>query len=191
MINAILRLLKPIQVFLQRIGHIESKFTKADVDQLLKIIKAGDVLGSYESGRFTSWLIKGDYDHAAIVNENLYVVEAVGDKMVYGMNVGGVRKVPLEEWIWKKTHIFVARHKNPMMAQAAALNANKYIGKGYDYAFSSKNETMYCSELCYVCYKQEQFSFMSEIDEDQQVYAVDFLHTPHMEVIYDSRRNSR
>jgi hypothetical protein len=78
----ILNFFKPFQIFIQRLGYVESDFTTEIVESLLSIIKAGDIVGSYESGRLTSLFIKGDYDHAAIVNENLYVVEAVGDKFV-------------------------------------------------------------------------------------------------------------
>ena len=44
----------------------------------------GDILLSYESGRLTSPFIKGQFKHAAIVSDDLYVIEAVGDGIVTG-----------------------------------------------------------------------------------------------------------
>lgn len=184
----ILRILKPIQKFLQRIGYIESDFTVDSVNYLLSIIKAGDVLGSYESGRFTSIFIKGNYDHVAIVDCSMFVVEAVGDKFINGKNVGGVRRVPLEEWIWKKNHVFVARANNPVIGFAAANETKQYVGMSYDYEFSRDNEQMYCSELVYVCYKNLIPNLFNYIPANKEILPIHYLNDKNFTIVYDSRR---
>lgn len=187
--HKLLLFLKPIQIFIQRLGYTESDFTVEIVDKLLSKIKAGDIVGSYESGRFTSIFIKGNYDHAAMVNDSLYVVEAVGDKFANGKNVGGVRKVRLEEWIWKKNHIFVARHKNPEVAKLASVEVNKHIGKNYDYGFQHGDETLYCSELEYTAYKPFDSTFMNKVQDNDEILPIDYINDPALTLIYDSRVN--
>lgn len=184
--NRILQFLKPIQIWIQRRGYIETEFTISQVRELIINIKAGDILLSYESGRWTSMFIKGEWDHAAIVDDNLYVVEAVGDKFVEGKNLGGVRKIKLEDWIIKKNHIMVLRHidYNNISLKAAALSG-RFVGKNYDYAFHLGAESLYCSELVYLCYKPFNYDFMDHVHNE--ILPIDYTKSRHLEVIYNSR----
>ena len=186
--NRLLLFFKPIQVWLQRRGYIESGFTHEIVNNLMGRIKAGDILLSYESGRWTSLFIKGEWDHAAIVDHNLYVVEAVGDLIIGGKNYGGVRKVPLEEWLWKKNHVAVLRYREPIIALGAAYCSNSFIGKSYDYAFSTEcNETLYCSELVYASYFPFEQEFMKFIPKNKEILPIDYLKEPSLHCVYNSR----
>ncbi len=187
LLNRILLLFKPFQVWLQRRGYVESEFTAEIIDKLLGTIKAGDILLSYESGRWTSLFIKGEWDHAALVDHNLYVVEAVGDKFVNGKNVGGVRKVKLEEWLWKKNHVAVLRHTMPNIAYQAAQESNKHLGKNYDYSFSKNKETLYCSELVYISYHPFTSTFIEQVPENKEILPIDYLNEPNLKVVYNSR----
>jgi uncharacterized protein YycO len=185
--SRILQFLKPIQIWFQRRGYIENEFTTEIIDSLLMRIKPGDILLSYESGRYTSMFIKGEWDHAAIVNENLYVVEAVGDKFVNSKNIGGVRKVKLEEWLWKKNHICVLRY----LAESAiesAKKSNDFVGRNYDYSFTKDDKTIYCSELVYHCYLPFNKFFMDHIDADDDILPIDYLNSRHLSLIYNSRK---
>ena len=185
--NRILLFLKPIQMWLQRRGYIESDFTQSEVDEIVGLIRAGDILLSYESGRWTSYFIKCEWDHAAMVNDALQVVEAVGDNIVNGVNLGGVRKVGLYEWICKKNHILVLRHKDQDAAFKASELVNDYIGSGYDYAFKEGNEYYYCSELVYVSYKPFDNYFINRVDSKSDILPIDYLDDSHLEIIYNSR----
>lgn len=184
--HIILGWLTPIQKFIQQLGYIESDFTPEIINALLVKIKPGDVLGSYESGRFTSAFIKGNFDHVAIVDENLYVVEAVGDKYVDGKNVGGVRRVKLETWLWKKNHVFVARHPDEHKAFLAARETSRYVGKSYDYRFELDDECLYCAELPYVCFKPHDEYFMCWVHKDDEILPVEYLGV-YLDQIYNSR----
>lgn len=215
MLNKILYFFKPFQMWIQGLGYQETEFTSEEINYLLSIIKGGDVLGSYESGRFTSAFIKGNFDHVAIVDHNLYVVEAVGDKWVpirgaepetdwekfkrtffnkinlsKVRNAGGVRKVALEKWLWTKNHIFIGRHKCPVVAVAAAKESNKYIGSGYDYSFYKNNEFFSCVEIPYISIKPFDEWFMNGVAECISILPVDYLREYNLDIIYNSRNKT-
>lgn len=187
----ILSILKPIQVFIQGLGYVENGFSEEDVDYMFALCQAGDILGSYESGRFTSWFIKGEYDHIAMITDDKMVIEAVGDKYVNGKNVGGVRKVPLKEWIWKKNHIFIMRHKTYGIGTKASKSYYTLLGMSYDYTFDRGNEKMYCSEIPYVCYHTHDHYFLSNVQPHQEILPIDYLACTSLDLILDTRRSLR
>ncbi len=90
------------------------------------------------------------FSHVAIVsieNGKEYVIEATDPE--------GVIKIPLEDF-FKKTAtlnnghaIAVGRVKKEFeyTIEDAIKNAEKHLGKGYDYAYSETNDEFYCSEL--------------------------------------------
>ncbi len=188
LIRKLLLFLKPVQIFIQRLGHVESGFTEEYINHLLLTIKPGDILGSYESGRLTSWFIKGEWDHIAIVNNDLYVIEAVGDNFNFkGENLGGVRKVKLEEWLWKKTHVFVVRHFDESVALAASIECNKFVGKNYDYSFDNNNETFYCSEVPYASMKPFFVHLFEGVSKNKAILPIDYLTEYYLIPIANSR----
>lgn len=163
-------LITPIQKLLQRTGRQEAKITPEAVAIITEMAEEGDILVCYESGRPTSGLIKGIYDHAAILGEFDKVIEAVGDKFVDKINVGGVRDVHLIKWLYQVDGVALIRPNLPKyIRQAAAKNAAKYIGIGYDYQFKFGSEKIYCSELEYLCYRTEYRNFMADIGEDEEI----------------------
>lgn len=189
----LLGLLRPVQMFMQHLGYNESKIPKEVIDMLLVNIRPGDILLSYESGRFTSFFIKGKYKHAAIVSDDLYVIEAVGDDFQIDWkgekkNYGGVRKVKLEEWLWRKNDIAVLRHYNLTAANLASKECKTYIGWGYDYSFSRGNKTYYCSELVYISYTKFDPEFMSFIPEDKEILPIDYLKSLSLDLMFDSMK---
>ena len=188
----ILRLSIPFQKWIQRRGRRETIITKAQVDRIMSLARPGDILLSYESQRWTSMFIKGFYDHAVILSSRGSIVEAVGDKFVNGKNVGGVREVDLEEWLYKKDHVALIR-VNHASSHIAGMNALKYVGRGYDYSFSHGNEKVYCSELPYLCYRTDWPGFLKELPEDKEIlpqYYLDFCgKLKYLELIVDTRAN--
>lgn len=189
----LLWLLIPFQKWIQRRGRRETLMTEKIVGHLLSLIKPGDIVLSYEAQRYTSYFIKGFYDHAVIISSRGTVVEAVGDLFIHGKNVGGVREVPLEEWLYKKDYVAVVRvvHISQSLVDAAALNALRYIGRNYDYCFSHDNETVYCSELPYLCYRQVWPQFFDSIDDDREILPqmyVDFSRfLYYLDVVIDTK----
>lgn len=174
-----LGLIIPIQKLLQRTGRQEAKITEEAVQAIMDMAEPGDILLCYESGRPTSRLIKGIYDHAVILGFNDKIVEAVGDRyeMVNGIrtNVGGVRAVSFIKWLYQIDGVALIRPSLPRyIREAASKNALKYIGWGYDYKFEHGPETIYCSELEYISYRTEDRNFMSDIKEDDEILPQDY-----------------
>lgn len=186
--HLILNLLKPFQMWLQRRGYVENSFTEADIQRMYDMLVPGDILGSYESGRPTSVFIPGPYDHSAMVTDKKEVIEAVGDKFVNGKNVGGVRIVPLKEWLWKKNHIYAMRHKNPMIAEKASKSYYTLVGMGYDYSFNRENEKMYCSEIAYVCFHTHDPNFLSNVPKNKDILPIDYMSCTDLDLVFDTRR---
>lgn len=172
----ILWLFTPIQKLLQRMGSQESLMTSEQVERCLGLIQEGDILLSYEKGRPTSVLIKGFYDHAAIVTIRETVMEAVGDSWIYDgddkkYNRGGVREVDLREWLFKKDSVCIVRplykkktKRKSDVNKNASDRALGYKGLDYDYQFQIGAEKVYCSELVYLCYAAFDPDFMNHID---------------------------
>lgn len=206
MIHEIAQFFKPVQMWMQRFGYIEPRFGKEDINVMIGIIKAGDVLGSYETGRITGYFIKGAYDHVGIVDAGLYVIESVGDMMVAEkrvtlmykikrllnkvpkikyQNLGGVRRVPLEDWLWRKNEIFISRHKNFQVALRAASESNTFMGKDYDYGFKEGNDKYSCTELVKECFRIGQPNYMAK---NRIPLPIQFLTQTDMIVIYNSMK---
>ena len=186
--HLILNLFKPFQIFIQRLGYTENSFSESDIQRYFDLCRPGDILGSYESGRVTSAFIKGEYDHIAMITDDKQVVESVGDKFINGLNIGGVRVVPLKEWLWKKNHFFCMRHKNTMLAAKASVSYKSLIGLGYDYSFDRGNQKMYCSEIPFVCFNQHDPSFLSNVPANKDILPIDYLGCTDLELIFDTRR---
>lgn len=190
----ILRLSVPFQKWIQRRGRRETVMTKEQVDKVLRLSMPGDILLSYESQRWTSFFIKGFYDHAVIISSKGTVIESVGDVWVDQngslVNVGGVREVDLEEWLYKKDFVAVIRVDHAA-AYIAGMNSLKYIGRDYDYYFSHDNELIYCSELPYMCWRTEWPLFLAEHDEDKEIIPHQYLDytrvLDYLDLIFDSR----
>lgn len=198
-----LRLVRPIQIILQRTGRQETRITYDDVRNIGVLCQEGDIFLSYESGRPTSFLIKGDFDHAAILSSKHTIVEAVGDyyKLFEGKmkNVGGVREKDFEEWLYKKDCVAVIR---PILRDStgkiintpnkiAAVYSLSLIGRTYDYEFRFDGESLYCSEVPYVCYRSiisDFLNFVGKYDEILPQFYYDLTSTnKEFQLIYDSR----
>lgn len=170
----------PFQKLLQRTGHDEPRITAAQARELISVIKPGQIAVTFENGRPTSYLIPGDWDHAAIVSSKFSIVEAVGNKKENGKEVGGVREVDAFEFFLKKDNaalidvIYDTEIDNQIKPYYAGSNSLSFIGRAYDYFFNFKNENIYCSELAYACYRLEDPDFLSHIPKDKEILPNDF-----------------
>jgi len=181
----------PFQKWFQRRGRREPLMTEAQVNRIEGKAMPGDILLSFEYQRWTSRFIKGFYDHAVILSSRGTIIEAVGDKIVDGKNVGGVREVPLRQWLFNKDYVALIR-VNHASAFAAGMNALKYIGRRYDYRFKHDNEDVYCSELPYLSWRIEWDKFLAEFEGDEilpQLYLDYSKHgiAPYLECLVDTR----
>jgi uncharacterized protein YycO len=98
------------------------------------------------------------YTHVGIVtieNDNILVIEATTPK---------VRKVPIDTFfndarkIDGNPIVAVGRLKSKFseFIPQAIANAEKYIGKPYDYVYNPDNDEYYCSELVYLSFKDQK-----------------------------------
>lgn len=98
------------------------------------------------------------FSHVAIAEccgDKIFVIEATSD--------GGVRRITLDDFLKESGR---DSQGNPMVAvyrlhdnsrgRAAAARAKTYIGLPYDYAFLPDNGAMYCSELVYESYLDDE-----------------------------------
>lgn len=154
MLEFLLRLFTPIQKIMQKLGRSEPKMNRDAVDLAMSLIQVGDIIATHENQRLTSLFIKGEYDHAAIVGPS-GIIEAVGDQIIDGKNIGGVRKVDIEEFLFLMDKVAIIR---PIIGKEenyiAGCNALSYLGKGYDYEFKIDKNKIYCAELVFLAYKE-------------------------------------
>jgi hypothetical protein len=187
----------PLQKIMQRLGRDETVIDAKIVARLMSEIKPGDILLSHERQRLTSIFIRGFYDHAAIVSHRGTVIEAVGDKFIRQddgtmKNIGGVREVDLEEWLYKKDFVAVIRAKiHPFIVARASENSISYLGCNYDYVFSHNNFKIYCSELVYLCYVKEWSHFLKELPDDTEILPQAYLElcdeVSYLELVAETR----
>lgn len=96
-----------------------------------------------------------DFSHCGIVvqaGNEMRVIEAYGD----------VKATPVDSFFARSKDssgapkVLIGRVKEEYgtIADESADIAKQYIGKGYDDAFDMKNDTYYCSELLYECFKK-------------------------------------
>lgn len=201
----------PVQKWFSRRGNQESKITKDAVDEIMNRAQGGDILLSFEFGRPTSLGIPGEWDHTAMINDVLDVVDAVGDLFIYKsyslkdyildffrknkkvkrINIGGVRKTPLEKWLYNMDGVALIRPitPNPDHNMMAAKRCNQFVGLGYDYIFTIGGEKIYCSELPYVSYIKDFPSFLwyHKGDEILPQYYRDMCdeRPQHFQLIYE------
>lgn len=174
MLSKILDWLAPIQDLMSKIGNPEPEMTKENVDKIMSIIEAGDIILSFEKWRLTNIFIRGNKDHAAIVSAKITIVEAVKPK---------VQEVDLEEWLYKKDRVTVLRPKaEKYTRQLAGANSLSFLGTEYDRSFSLADKRLYCSELCYMCYAIETKNIFPELQKDD-ILPVDFI--PFCEIIFE------
>lgn len=186
-----LGLFTPVQKWFQQLGSKESLITEEAVEAIMALAQPGDILLSYEFGRPTGKFIKGDYDHCALINNLKKVVDAVGDNFEAGKNIGGVRLNGLERWLYQMDGVCLIRPitPDPTINIKASQNANTFIGVGYDYKFKKGSETIYCSELAYLCYVTvfPKFLYYHEGDEILPQYYRDMCDemSHHFELIFE------
>ncbi len=135
-----LKLFTPIIHFMGRFGNPEPAILSDFVHNCMKELVIGDILLAKVNFHPSNMFIAGYWPHVAILGEHKMVIEA--DGVV-------VRKVPLQEWLFKKDHVLVRRVPRATMSEriTAGCWAAGQLGKKYDEGFMPDNKEFYCSEL--------------------------------------------
>lgn len=176
----------PFQKIISHMGYQEPTLNQNDIDVSVGLCLPGDIILTYESARPTSVLIPGPLDHAAIVTDLKTVMEAVTDKYMGNSNVGGVREVGLEGFLYRKNEYVIIRpvYLNSDINFSAGHLSRSYKGRKYDHQFRLDNENLYCSELVYLCYRTLDHKFMEHISKYDEILPDDYL-----KLVDDSRRD--
>jgi len=140
----ILSLFQPVAKTISHwyIAFRRPKMTLRDVQEILGVIRPGDVLISRSGGEFTNWFIPGFWTHAALYAAESQIVEAVSPC---------VRVAALAEFLLAKDFICVLRPTFASELQKlsavtyAKLQASKNIP--YDYQFTPTDSAFYCAEI--------------------------------------------
>lgn len=111
--------------------------------------KAIDAATARESGE--------SFSHVAIIEvaeDGIYAIEAASES--------GVQRITLDDFLAAATHdesgnpaVTVMRLDGEYDTAAFIANAKRYIGEPYDHYFMPDNGRMYCSELVYESYRDE------------------------------------
>ena len=120
----------------------------------LRDLKRGDVVFQISgSGQSLAIMLASAslYSHVGLVDRN-----AQGESVVIEA-VGPVREVPLDNWIAQGTGGRIAVYRfadlSEKQAQAVIQAARRHLGKGYDPYFYSSEDTLYCSELVQIAFR--------------------------------------
>lgn len=121
-------------------------------DILFQDLDCGDACNAIES--VTEGVNGMDFSHCGIVAEvdgELKVVEAYG--MVQAVNISDFLARSHDDKGQPKVLIGRLKARDKKLAIKSAELSKTYIGKGYDKAFTMGDDTYYCSELVYECFK--------------------------------------
>lgn len=142
--NWLLKISIPISKIISKIQRPPLLINYKDVEVIKQIIKDGDILLSRVDWEFSNLFIPGFFGHAAIYTHG-FVYEAV---------TSGVRRVPIEEFAFKKDHIEIKRSslvlRSAIARKEGGLFLQRQINDKYDLSFTWKGNTAwYCSKLVY------------------------------------------
>lgn len=179
----ILKVIKPIIVF---IGIVKMPFiSKAKVFnnyfEILDILEPGDTILTTSYGHLSNVFNRifnpGKYMHGSMyvgeINGRPTIVESIGE---------GVVKKELPLFLSDKDKLAIVKPKkefiNKKQRNIACKHAISQLGKPYDYSFSLNEESLYCTELIYFCYKlaNPEFPFVRKYKGNDEVKPNDYYH---------------
>lgn len=129
----------------------KEKIVFREGDILFQDLDCGDACDAIES--VTEGVDGWDFSHCGIVADvdgELKVVEAYGE----------VQAADIDSFLSRskdaagKPRVLIGRPRDAALAKNGAEISTTYIGKGYDKAFTLGDDTYYCSELVYECFKK-------------------------------------
>jgi uncharacterized protein YycO len=120
------------------------KITQIDYEEMMKILKVGDIITTKTNGELSNPLVPGFWGHVGIYDGNGKVVEATTHNVVH---------TNLAWFLTTKDYVAVSRAKflTEEQNQAVVDYCIKQVGKKYDFSFNTSDiEKFYCSELIYM-----------------------------------------
>lgn len=189
----LLTLLKPLIVFIGKIGLPKRKITGEHYYRWRDDIEVGTVLLTKTNYELSNIINPTEIKHGGLyvgdINNNgiCYVLEALGQ---------GVVLTDLVTFMTGKDIIvackpkFVRRDLNGFIYSIQS-SARRIVGKSYDYLFNADGKAFYCFEAVAHCFKSvySELQFKSkEIVKGKRIYDENtFLDEDFFEIVFDSR----
>lgn len=137
-------------------GCSQRKFVFRDGDLLFQVSRSSEMTDAITDATGSGAAIK--FTHVAMIEccgNKQFVIEATSN--------GGVRRITLEEFLKEsecdtdgRPLVAVYRLRGAYRGKNAVARAKSFLGQPYDYAFLPGNGAMYCSELIYESYLDEE-----------------------------------
>lgn len=139
--DLLLRVSTPIQKLMQKIHPPYAQTTVKQAEDVMILMRQGDILLSREAWHFTNLFIPGFWSHAAIYGDG-QVVESVAPS---------VQIVDWKDWVIEKHNWCILRpmDETPETGEEVFKYAKTLRGRLYDYVFEKNNSAFFCSELVY------------------------------------------
>lgn len=124
-------------------------YTPKDCDLIFQVAEATDFSRAITDATAQSDVTK--FDHVGMIvteNKEVFVLEATSRK--------GVVLTPFQEFVAKSdAGYIIKRVKKPLDTKKIISNAKSHLGKAYDWSFRPNNNKLYCSELIYESFTDE------------------------------------
>lgn len=133
----------PVQFFICKIlpgirfSVSPPEMTGAQFEAFAKNVRPGMLVFSKDRRKLASWLTPGKWDHVAVVDANLMIVEAHMPK---------VRQISLFDFCHTSDEVGILIPPKAV-AESFISECHRFIGLPYDTFFADGREALYCSEM--------------------------------------------
>lgn len=133
----------PVQFFICKIlpgirfSVSPPEMTGAQYEAFAKNVRPGMLVFSRDRRKLASWLTPGKWDHVAVVDKNLMIVEAHMPK---------VRQISLFDFCHTSDEVGILIPPSEV-AENIIAQCHRFIGLPYDTFFADGREALYCSEM--------------------------------------------
>jgi uncharacterized protein YycO len=175
--------------FSKTFGYVSWRFgrpygvTAEDLKLVVEHAKPGMIILTRTNHQLSNFFIPGYYKHAAMKIFKSKIIEATGD---------GVARASISKLLNTKDSFVLLKPKftDELHMMEAARASKLYEGRPYDYAFSARNFSIYCSELIRLSYKDvgvRTNAIVSEAYGKKMLYPNSFMVDGQWEVVLEKR----
>lgn len=138
------------------------KMTGAQFNSFIGIVQPGDIVFSADRSKLASWLVPGEWSHAALYVGDGWIVEAVQPK---------VKMTHAFDFCHSADVVGVVRYEWPEL-ERVLFEAKATVGLPYDAIFEKGKEALYCSELVAMF---DEMNLMGFNDQDELGLGLEYV----------------